>query len=192
MLQLPPETLASKAGEERPGNESQVSPPSDHQSQINQHPRQVLVNKAKAHQTISRADFRDKFASGVSLATLDCTLRNALLKKWLAKRKPLVKAEHGKKELHWAMAEQWTLTHSRLLIWHDEYSVKKSKDARQGWVLLSGGKWLVDDVRPQSKDSGMSLIVWSDFGGSTKGRLVPIPESITGTHFLSLMKQYFP
>lgn len=77
---------------------------------LSQIQRKALVAAAKANRTMNRADFRNKYAPDVSLATIDRVLRDAHIKKWLAKRRPLLKAEHVKKRLAWAIARQhWTV-----------------------------------------------------------------------------------
>jgi type I restriction-modification system DNA methylase subunit len=70
---------------------------------------------------MNRSDFRDKYAPGVSVWTVDQVLREANMKKWLAKRRPKLKPEHVKKRLDWAMARKdWTVEDFANIIWSDE------------------------------------------------------------------------
>lgn len=79
------------------------------------------------------------------------------------------------------------------VIWSDECSVEKSKDPRQIRVFREPWeKWIADCVHPKPKDRGISRMVWACFHGRTRGLLVPISESVTGIHYLRLIKRYLP
>lgn len=177
----------------RLGNQENL-PRSRRPTLLNQQQRRMIVKAAKSNRTMNRTDFRDKFAPGISLTTVDRVLREANIKKWLAKKRPLLKPDHVKKRLSWAMARQdWTIEDFMGVIWSDECNVEKSKDPRQIWVFREPWeKWLADCVHPKPKDRGISLMVWGCFHGRTKGPLVPIPESVTGLRYLRLIKRHLP
>lgn len=65
--------------------------------------KKALVKAAKDNRRMTKNEFRDKYAPGISVATVDRVLRQANVKKWLAKHRPLLKPEHVKKRLDWAM-----------------------------------------------------------------------------------------
>ena len=154
--------------------------------------RCTIVQAAKSNRQTTRSEFRDKYAPGVSLATGKCTfsrviahdctefmlivhivdrvLREANMKKWIAKSRPQLKPEHIAKRLKWAIAHKdWTSEDFEGVIWSDECSVEKSKDPRQQWVFREPGeKWLHDCVHPKEKNKGISLMVWGCFGVGTK------------------------
>lgn len=152
------------------------------------------MKAAKANRLMTRANFQDKFAPGVSLATIERVLRNANIKTWLAKWRPLLKADHVKKRLTWVLARQdWTVEDFMSVIWSDESSMEKCEDPRQMWVLREPWeKWLAYCVYRKPKDRGICLMVWGCFHGCTKGPLVPISESVTGISYLRLIKRYLP
>jgi len=63
---------------------------------------------------------------------VDRILREANVKKWLAKLGPKLIPEHVAKRLKWAIAHKdWTAEDFEKVIWSDECSVEKSKDRRQ-------------------------------------------------------------
>ena len=107
---------------------------------------------------------------------VDRVLREANVKKWLAKSRLKLKPDYIAKRLKWALAHKdWTAEDFEKVIWSDECSVEKSKDPRQQWVFREPGEqWLADCVHPKEKDKGISLVVWGYFWGKRKGSLVPI------------------
>jgi len=92
---------------------------------------------------------------------VDRVLREANMKKWIAKSRPQLKSQHVTKRLNWALAHRdWTCEDFEGVIWSDEYSVEKSKDPRQQWVFREPGeKCLNDCVHPKEKNKGISLMV---------------------------------
>jgi len=126
---------------------------------------------------------------------VDIILREANVKKWLAKSRPELKPKRVAKRLQWAIPHKnWTAEEFEKVIWSDECSVGKSKDSRQQWVFRKPGeKWLADCIWPKEKDKGISLMVWGCFWGKRKGPLVPITQNINKTRYIRLLRRYlFP
>jgi transposase len=126
---------------------------------------------------------------------VDRVLRDANIKKWLAKSRPKLKAVHIAKRLRWATAHRdWTAEDFERVIWSDECSVEKSRDPRQQWVFREPGEqWLADCIHPKEKDKGISLMVWGCFWGKRKGPLVPITQNINKTRYVRLLRRHlFP
>jgi len=75
---------------------------------------------------------------------VDRVLREANVKKWLAKSRPRLKPDHVAKRLSWATAyRDWTVENFERVISSDECSVEKSRDPRQYWVFREASeKWL--------------------------------------------------
>ena len=124
---------------------------------------------------------------------VDRVLREANIKKWIAKSRPQLKPEHVTKRLNWALAHRdWTSEDFEGVIWSDECSVEKSKDPRQQWVFREPGeKWLNDCVHPKEKNKGISLMVWGCFWGKKKGPLVPITQgNITKIRYTRLLRRH--
>ncbi|RPB01399.1 hypothetical protein L873DRAFT_1803578, partial [Choiromyces venosus 120613-1] len=81
---------------------------------------------------MTRSDFRDRYVPGILLSTVDSVLREANVKKWLAKSRPKLKLEHVAKRLKWdTVYKDWTLEDFEGVIWSDECSMEKSKDPSQ-------------------------------------------------------------
>ena len=77
---------------------------------------------------------------------VDRILREANIKKWLAKSRPRLKAKYIVKTLKGAtIHKNWTAEDFERVIWSDECSVEKSKDPRKQWVFREPGeKWLAE------------------------------------------------
>ena len=126
---------------------------------------------------------------------MDRVLREANIKKWLAKSRPRLKPEHIAKRLKWATIHRnWTSEDFEGVIWSDECTVEKSKDPRQQWVFREPGeKWLAECIHPKEKNKGISLIVWGCFWGKRKGSLVPITQNINKIRYIRLLRRHlFP
>ena len=126
---------------------------------------------------------------------MDRILREANIKKWLAKSRPRLKPEHVAKRLRWATVHKdWTVEDFKRVIWSDECSVDKSKDPRQQWVFREPGeKWLADCIHRKEKDKRISLMVWGCFWGQRRGPLVCITQNINKTRYVRLLRRYlFP
>jgi len=126
---------------------------------------------------------------------VDRVLREANVKKWLAKSRPRLKPKYIAKRLKWAIAHKnWTARDFEKVIWSDECSVEKSNDSRQHWVFRElVEKWLADCIQPKEKDKRISLMVWGCFWGKRKGPLVPITQNIKKTRYIRLLRMYlFP
>ncbi|KAH0602699.1 uncharacterized protein H6S33_008349 [Morchella sextelata] len=162
----------------RDGNEDNL-PRSGRPPLLSRRQKKELVKAAKNNRRMTKNEFRDKYAPGISLATVDRVLRQANIKKWLAKHRPLLKPEHVKKWLDWAMQRKdWGIEEFMSVIWSDECAVERSKDPRQIWVFREPDeKWLADCIYPKPKD---------------RGPLVPVPESMTGIRYLRIIKRYLP
>ena len=128
---------------------------------LSQQQRHTIIRAAKSNRKMTWSDFRDHYAPGVSLSTgnkkkpgvlvlpsgrvtvydlsklicnliVDRILKEANIKKWVAKSRPRLKPEHVAKRLRWATVHKdWTVEDFKRVIWSDECSVEKSKDPRQ-------------------------------------------------------------
>lgn len=77
---------------------------------LNRQQRREIIRAAKSNRTMNRTKFRDTYAPKVSLRTVDRVLREANMRKWLAKARPKLKPEHAQKRLAWALERQhWTV-----------------------------------------------------------------------------------
>jgi len=126
---------------------------------------------------------------------VDRILREANIKKWVAKSRPKLKPVHIAKGLEWARAyRDWTAEDFERVIWSDKCIVEKSKYSRQKWVFREPDKQsLADCIHPKEKDTGISLMIWGCFWGKRKGPLVPITQTINKTRYVMLLRKHlFP
>jgi transposase len=98
------------------------------------------------------------------------------MKKWRAKKRPLLSGQQAKVRLAWALDHQyWTKEDWEGVVWSDECSVEKSKDPRTVWVIRNlYEKWEKDCIAPFHKGPDVKLMVWACFWGRNKGTFVPI------------------
>ena len=126
---------------------------------------------------------------------MDRILREANIKKSLAKSRPRLKPEHVAKRLRWATVHRdWTVEDFKRVIWSNECSVEISKDPRQQWVFREPEEeWLAECIHPKKKDKGISLMVLRCFWGEKKGPLVPITQNINKNRYVRVLRRYlFP
>lgn len=98
---------------------------------LNRRAKRAIVRAAQQERKMTRRDLRDLHAPEICLHTVDKVLRNANIKKWRAKKRPLLKEEHVAKQLAWALARKdWTVEDFEGVIYSDECSVEKSKNPR--------------------------------------------------------------
>lgn len=117
------------------GHENNLTRPGRPQK-LNRRAQRAIVRIARQERKITRRELRVLHAPDVCLHTVDRVLRNANIKNWRAKGRPLLKEEHVAKRLAWALARKdWTAEEFEGVIYSDEYSVEKSKDPCQQWVF---------------------------------------------------------
>jgi len=105
------------------------------------------------------------YAPHISLCTLDRLLRPHNIKKWLAKKRPLLKTEHEKARLQWALVHKdWTEEDFERVIYSDGCSVEQRPAGQQRWIFSTPGqeRWHVDTVNPV-KYRQVKLMVWGYF-----------------------------
>lgn len=72
----------------------------------------------------------------MSISTVDRVLREVGIKKWGAKKRPLLKDEHAAAQLAWALERRhWGAEDFEGVVWSDECSIERSSDSRQIWVF---------------------------------------------------------
>ena len=97
--------------------------------------RQIL-RAVKNDRRCTREEIRKLFCPNVTHSTLDRLLQKHNIRKWLAKKRPLLTEEHARKWLKWAMERRaWTVEDFEGIIWSDECSVAKNPIGSQIWVF---------------------------------------------------------
>ena len=86
------------------------------------------------------------------------------IKKWLAKKRQKLTADHAKARLQWALAhEDRTVGDFRRAIYSDECSVEQVPSGYQRWVFRTPQeKWHKDCTLPKNRRQ-MKLVVWGCF-----------------------------
>ena len=107
------------------------------------------------------------------MSTLERYLWSQTFRKWLARHRVKLTAEHTAKRLLWAREyRHWTLTDWYRVIWSDECTVDKAGTARQWWVYRHvWEKWLPEWCEPKPNHKSASLMVWACFCGLEPGEL---------------------
>ena len=76
---------------------------------------------------MTRLELRNRYAPEVSVRTVDHVLREANVRKWIAKKRPSLTAAHARKRLKWAMDHKdWTAEDFQGVLYSDECMVRKS------------------------------------------------------------------
>jgi hypothetical protein len=94
--------------------------------------KRTILRAVRKNRQYTREQVRRIYAPHVSLPTIDRMLRVHNIKKWLAKKRPKLTADHAKARLRWALAHKdWTVEDFRRVIYSDECSVEKEPTGHQ-------------------------------------------------------------
>lgn len=138
--------------------------------------RDVRSIKRYVHK-FPRATYRE-IRQALSLAVCDRTIRRCLqeegIRKWIAKRRPLLKPPDAAKRLSWCRARRnWTVEQWRRVIFSDECAIQVGSGARPQWVFrTSKDKWDPRKVHPKPRGRSLSIMVWAAINFSGKSRLI--------------------
>ena len=161
---------------------------------LNCRTRRAIVRAALANRDITRLELQNCYAPEVSVRTVDRVLREANVRKWIAKRRPRLTAAHARKRLNWAMDHKdWTAEDFQGVLYSDECIVRKSACSGRQWVFRTPQeKWLAECIRPVGKRNETGLMVWSCFWGKKAGPLVTLRGSVDRHVYLSLLEEHLP
>jgi hypothetical protein len=106
-----------------------------------------------------------------------CIVRKQGIKKWLAKKRPILTEQNAKERYKWCKERRyWRVEEWKKYIWSDECSVELEVGQKREWVFRTPSqKWEKDFIQPYKKGKGVSLMVWGAFGAGRRSELVFIP-----------------
>ena len=154
--------------------------------------KRTILRAVRKNRQYTREQVRRIYAPHVSLPTIDRMLREHNIKKWLAKKRPKLTADHAKARLQWALAHKdWTVEDFWRVIYSDECSVEKEPAGHQRWVFRTPQeKWHKDCILPKNRRQ-VKLMVWGCFWGSQRGPLVPLMNgSVTARVYRDLLRRW--
>jgi hypothetical protein len=98
---------------------------------IDDHTRRRLVRETQNGRRQPLRELRNGVAPGVSVKTVNRVLKEVDIKKWRAKKRALLTAEHAAKRLTWAKVHKdWDKEEWEGVIFSEECSVEQTKDPR--------------------------------------------------------------
>ena len=157
--------------------------------------RKAILRAAKSNRKMTRRELRNRYAPHVYLRTVDRVLREAHIRKWMAKKRPRLLPRHAKARLEWALARKdWTASDFEGIIYSDECTVRKNADPRRPWVFrLPNEKWHADCIVGRGRANEVGLSVWACFWGKRRGPLVPLLVPTVDRHrYLAILQDNLP
>jgi transposase len=103
-----------------------------------------------------------------SLSTIRRVVRKQGIKKWLAKKRPILTKEAAKARLAWCCEHQkWSTEQWRTCIWSDECSVELGAGKQPKYVFRTPQqKWEKEMIQTYNKGKACTVMVWAAFCGS--------------------------
>jgi transposase len=105
----------------------------------------------------------------ISVTTIHRIIQPLGIKKWLAKKRPLLTKENAHRRYHWAKKRyNWPIEKWLKIIFSDECSVERGASHRRKYVFRSTGQqYDCDKVTTYNKSKDIRVMVWAaimDFG----------------------------
>ena len=149
--------------------------------------KQTILRSVRKSWEYTREQIGRIYAPHVSLHTIDRMLREHNIKKWLAKKRPKLTADHTKARLQWALAHKdWTAEDFQGVIYSDECNVEQEPAGHQRWVFRTPQKkWEKSCILSKNR-CRVTLMVRDCFWGSQRGPLVPLMPA-NGSTYHSLL-----
>ena len=152
-----------------------------------------LVYAAEADTDQTLKELRNTTNIDISIQTIRRRLREAGIRKWRAKQRPLLTEEQAAQRYQWAKAHQHSPHNDfTFIIFSDESLVKKNSDSRIKWVFRCQSKaemYAPKNIKGKKKGSGLSQMVWGCFIGNKLGPLVFIDETVNKEVYIQLLEQ---
>jgi hypothetical protein len=113
-------------------------------------------------------ELRNEVASEVSVRTVKRVLEEEGIKKWQARKRSLLIAEHPAKRCTWAKTHKdWDNEEWEGVIFSDEWSVEKSKEPRGIWGYRTPSeKWPKECIYGVTTGPGVKMMVWGCIWGA--------------------------
>ena len=165
------------------------------------HGRPRITTKAQDKRIIAAAETNTRvpFASlqnivniPASTTTIRRRLHEDMIRKWRTVKRTLLRQEHAKKRLEWALKYQhYTREDWAKIAWSDESAIQKDSARQQVWVFrhqTKEEKYAPKNVRSKSRDGDIYQMIWGCFVGNKLGPIVSIDSSVTGDVYTTILR----
>jgi transposase len=113
------------------------------------------------------SEVKQKLQLSCSLRTIGHIVRKQGIKKWIAKKRPILTKEVAKARLKWCREHRnWTEEQWRTCIWSDECSVELGDGKRPEYYFRTPQqKWDKEMIQTYNKGKACTIMVWAAFCG---------------------------
>ena len=183
----------------RPKGES--LPRSGRPSVVNRVEERSIIRFVRQNVRATYAEIKRQTSVTCSHRTISRIIAKHGIKKWLAKKRPLLTSEVAKKRLKWCKKRlNWTVDQWRAYIWSDECSVEIGAEKRPDYVFrTSQQKWDKDMIQPYGKSKACTVMVWAAFCGMRRSQLCHMPGDpdskkggVTAAVYLEVLQDELP
>jgi transposase len=156
----------------------------------------MLLRAARSNrrQTLSELN-ADILNNAVSNRTIKRRLHDAGFKKWRAKKRPALTADHARKRLKWARAHvDWDVDKWRTILWSDECWIERCNRTNTWIFRAPTEKWHKDciDEVPNGPEKA-KVMIWGIFAGKMRGPIHIIEGNIDAPYYRdSILDEYLP
>ena len=168
---------------------------------LNDYQTRRLIRHVRQNPKQTYAKVIKDFQLNCSHDTIARILKEYGIRKWIAKKRPLLTAEHAAARLKWCKEHVgWSIEQWKSIIWSDECLVEKGSGERREWVFRTPDqKWDKEMIQPYKKGRDTTVMVWAAFCGIRRSELLFMPgdpESKRGgsarRYTLKLWKKNYP
>lgn len=151
----------------------------------------LIKMQAKKYPLNSSRIIKEDLELNVSSRTVQRRLNESELKRFYAKKKPLLRPVNVKKRLDFAKKYiSMPQTFWNRVIWSDESKFELKNPKRRLRVWCEPSQRLKSKcIQSTVKHGGGSLMVWGCFSSNGVGQLVKIDEKMTGQYYVNLLKK---
>ena len=150
-----------------------------------------IITAAETNTRVPFASLQNIINVPASTSTIRRRLHEDLIRKWHAVKRTLLRNEHAKKRLEWALKYQhYTREDWAKIVWSDESAIQKDSARQQVWVFrhqTKEEKYALKNVRGKSRDGDVYQMIWGCFVGNKLGPIVSIAGSVTGDVYTTIL-----
>ena len=124
--------------------------------------KRAILRYIKQKPKATYAQVRSETGTNVSDSTLKRILAKCNIRKWLAKKRPLLLKIHAKKRRQWCQVRKdWLTDEWAQYIFSDECSVERGAGKQREWVFrMPGQQWDTDKVSLNKTGKDISIMIW--------------------------------
>jgi transposase len=167
----------------RPGRPRKTSKSSD----------RYLVNVAERDTDQTLKELHNTTNIGISIQTIRRRLREAGIRKWRAKKRPLLTKKQAVRRYRWAKKyRRFNRNDFALVLFSDESLIKKNSDNHIEWVFRRQNKaetYAAKNIQGKKKGAGLSQMLWGCFIGNKLGPLIFIDGTINKMSYIQVLEQ---